>query len=488
MNSFKWRVTPMRSIKGTWTSILFILIILSSCGTRKNNIVSRAYHGTTTHYNYFFNARERVKQGAATLAASHEDKYDHVLSVFKNGNVNKAKAIFPDMDEAIKKASIAIQRHTIYAKSKKDPKLAERNKWIEDCYLLIGQAQFYKHDFWTAIETFQYTSSEYKEGDVRFDALIWLTRSYLELGKLTDAEYLIDFLKNEKALPLRLKGEFAATAASFHLLRNNQSSAIEEMAHAAAYTKKKDTRSRYYFILGQLLQKQDSLQGAFSAYSKVIRLNPPYELAFNARIRRARCFDSNSLDAEAVKRELNKMLRDDKNKEYLDQIYYALAGIAQQEKKEEEAIKLLDLSVAASSANANQKALSYKALGDIYYNRPDYLPASEYYDSCITSLSNEHPDYYEILQRRNSLERLVKNLKIIMLEDSLQGLSRLSVTERAAKIDEVIANEVATAEKLKKEKEKEDKQHMEEQQVMEERKVKSQPRLTILRICGKQPM
>ena len=66
-------------------------------------------------------------------------------------------------------------------------KLAERNKWIEDCYLIIGQAQFYKHDFWTAIETFQYTSSEYKTGDVRFEALIWLTRAYLELGKTTDA-------------------------------------------------------------------------------------------------------------------------------------------------------------------------------------------------------------------------------------------------------------------------------------------------------------
>ena len=460
---------------GTRASLLLIyLIIFSSCGTRKNNVISRSYHGTTTHYNYFFNARERVKQGAATLATSHQDKYDHLISIFKYGTANSAKAIFPDMDEAIKKASIAIQRHSIYAKSKHDPKLAERNKWIDDCYLVIGQAQFYKHDFWTAIETFQYTSSEYKEGDVRYDALIWLTRSYLELGKLTDAEYLLDYLKNEKAFPVRLKGDFAATSASFYLQRNNIPMAIEEMAHAAAYTKKKDTRARYYFILGQLMQKQDSLQGAFAAYTKVIKLNPPYELAFNARIRRARCFDSNSLNAEAVKRELNKMLRDDKNKEYLDQIYFALAGIAQQEKKEAEAISLLNLSVASSSGNANQKALSYKALGDIYYDRPDYLPASDYYDSCITSLSNDHPDYYEILQRRNSLERLVKNLKIIMLEDSLQGLSRLSEAERAVKIDEVIARETAEAERIKKA--QDDKQQMEEQQVLEEKKIKSQPR------------
>ena len=352
-----------------------VLIVFTSCGTRKNNIVSRFYHGTSTHYNYFFNARERVKQGVATLAAGTQDKYDRILPIFKFGSAAAAKGVFPDMDEAIKKASIAIQRHSIYTKSKHDTKLAERNKWIEDCYLLIGQAQFYKYDFWTAIETFQYTSSEYKEGQVRYDALIWLTRSYLELGKVTDAEYLLDYLKNEKAIPLRLKSEYAATAANFYLQRNNIPKAIEEMEHAAAYTRKKDIRARYYFILAQLHQKQGELQPAFAAYTKVIRLNPPYELSFNARINRARCFDANSLDANAVKRELTKMLRDEKNKEYLDQIYYALAGIAQQEKKENEAIRLLDLSVNAATSNPTQKALSYKALGDIYYARPQYIPA-----------------------------------------------------------------------------------------------------------------
>ena len=378
------------------------------------------------------------------------------------------------MDEAIKKASIAIQRHSIYTKSKHDSKLAERNKWIEDCYLLIGQAQFYKHDFWTAIETFQYTSSEYKEGHVRNDALIWLTRSYLELGKVTDAEYLLDYLKNEKAMPVRLKGEYAATAANFYLQRNNLPKAIEEMQHAASYTKKKDVRARYYFILAQLHQKQGELEPAFAAYTKVIRLNPPYELAFNARINRARCFDVNSVDAVSVKRELTKMLKDEKNKEYLDQIYYALAGIAEQEKNETEAIRLLDLSVGASTSNTTQKALSYRTLADIYYARPEYVKSSDYYDSCIVSLTSDHPDYYDILQRRNSLERLVKNLRIIMLEDSLQGLASLSPADREARIDAIIAHQAEEQERLKKE--AEEKQHIEEQQVLEEKQLKSQPR------------
>lgn len=450
------------------------MLTLGACSVRKNNIMSRGYHGTTTHYNYFFNARERVKQGAQTLADAHEDNYSRVLSIFKYGDVAKAKGVFPDMDEAIKKASVAIQRHSIYAKSKHDTKLAERNKWIEDCYLVIGQAQFYKHDFWTAIETFQYTSSEYKTGEIRDDALLWLTKSYLELGKTVDAEYLLDYLKNDKEMPLRLKGEYAATYASYYLQKKQIPEAIEQLQKAAASTKKKDQRARYYFILGQLQQKQDSLQQAFSSYSKVIRLSPPYEMAFNARINRARCFDVNSVTADDVKKELNKMLKDEKNKEYMDQVYYALAGIAQQEKKEEEAITYLNKSIQASTANTTQKGISYKTLGDIYYQQPDYIPAAAYYDSSVTLLTVDHPDYYDILEKKNSLERLVRNLKIIIMEDSLQNLAQLSPVEREANIDRVIDNETAKQEAVKKV--KEDQQRVEEQQVLEEKKLKTQPR------------
>ena len=453
---------------------LVLLLVASSCATRHNNIVSRAYHGTTTHYNYYFNARERMKQGAQTLADAHEDKYDRVLSVFKYGDVAKAKSVYGDMDEAIKKASVAIQRHSIFAKSRKDTKLAERNKWIEDCYLVIGQAQFYKHDFWTAIETFQYTSAEYKTGPIRDDALLWLTKTYLELGKTVDAEYLLDYLKNDKEMPVRLKGDYAATYASYYLQKKQIPEAMEQLAKAAAATKKRDTRARYYFILGQLQQKQDSLKEAFASYSKVIRLNPPYEMAFNARINRARCFDVNSTNGEVVKKELNRMLKDDKNKEYLDQIYYALAGIAQQEKNESLALDYLNQSVRVSTTNTTQKALSYKSMGDVYYGRPDYVPAAAYYDSSITSLTPDHPDYYDILERKNSLARLVKNLKIIAMEDSLQSLSKMSTAEREASIDKVIAQETAEQERIKKE--TEDKQRIEEQQVLEEKQLKSQPR------------
>lgn len=454
--------------------ILLTIILLGGCSVKKNNIISRAYHGTTTHYNFYFNGRERLKQGAATLAEAHEDKYDRVLSIFKIGDLNKAKAVFPDFDEAIKKVSISITRHSIYVKGKKDRAIKEHNRWIPECYMVIGQSQFYKHDFWTAIETFQYISSEYQDDEIRPEALIWLTRSYLELGKMTDAEYLLDYLKADKKLSVKLTGYYHAVLAQYHLQRNDVVRGAEALKMAAASSKKKDDRARYYFILGQLQQKADSLPQAFLAYQNVIKLNPPYEMAFNARINRARCFDAGSGKSALVKKELQKMLKDEKNKEYRDQIYYALAGVAKQEQDEPLAIDLLNKSVQASTSNTTQKAISYLELANIYLAQPNYMPAAAYYDSCLTNLTNDHPEFLDIQAKRNSLDRLVKNLKVIINEDSLQQLASMSPEQRAEIIGKIVEAEDAEKERLKVEKENE--QRIEEQEILEEKTLRNQPR------------
>ena len=138
-------------------------------------------------------------------------------------------------------------------------------------------------------------------------------------------------------------------------------------------------------------------------------------MTFNARINRARCYDVKSGSGELVKRELNKMLKDDKNKEYRDQIYYALAGVARQEKDEPKAVDYLNKSLRTGSSNTAQSALGYLELADIFLKRPEYMSAAAYFDSCLTNLSKDHPDFNEIEDKRNSLDRLVKNLKIIPL-------------------------------------------------------------------------
>jgi tetratricopeptide (TPR) repeat protein len=436
----------------------FLVLVFASCSRQKNTVVSRNYHRLTGRDNFYFNAREKVKEGAKTLAESHVDQYDRLLKIFRYADAEKAKAISPDMDEAIKKSSIVIQRHSMVFNGE------EKNRWVQESYLLVGKAQFLKHDYWSAIETFQFVASSYNNKPIRFDALLWLTQSYLELGKTPDAEYLLDFLKNDKEFPWKKKrGEYYAIAANYDMQKENYEKAAEELKNAIASTKKKQDRIRYTFILAQLYQKNNDCASAYPLYNRVIKKNAPYEMEFNARINRARCFDINS-GSKDIKEQLTKMLKDEKNKDYLDQIYYALATIAEKENQEEQAIDYLKLSVNASTLNTNQKALSYLELAEIYFKRPDYRNAQVYYDSTVAFLSQDHPDYYKSLNKKTSLSKLVRNLDIIAAEDSMQHLASLSPAERQAAIDKIIAKEVEEQEAKKREEELQKEREKEEQE------------------------
>lgn len=424
-------------------SILAFLAIITACSTKKNAVVNRAYHNLTAHYNGYFNAREKVKEGTKTLAASQEDHYDRLLSVFRYSTDEKAKTLNTDMDEAIKKSSIVIQRHSMFINGK------ERCKWIPDNYMVIGKAQFLKHDFWTALETFQYVASTYKEHPTHYEGLIWLMQTQMQLGKMADAEYLLDFLKNEKNLPKKYKPLFAAVAADFHIKKENYPKAIEQLKVAVVLAKKRADRIRYSYILAQLYQKTDSNEKAFALYKKVIKMNPEYEMAFNAKINRARSFDINSAEGAKVKEELMKMLKDEKNVDYLDQIYYALASIALIEKDTTKGFNYLQQSVGASTTNTNQKGISYLDMGEIGFRKKDFRAAQKYYDSAATFIATDYPDYTIIQNKKNNLSRLIKNLNIISSGDSLLALGNMSAADQEKKIDEIIKAEEDAADKLR---------------------------------------
>lgn len=424
------------------------IIFTGSCSRKRNTMVSRAWHNTTSHYNGYFNAREKVQEVAKKLATAQPDKFERTLSIFKLGDDNQAKANYPDLDEAIKKSSIVIQKHSIKIKGK------EYCKWIDENYLMVGLAQFYKHDYWTAIEAFQFTASEYKESNSRYDAMIWLTLTYMQLGKMVDAEYVIDFLNNQSKMTPKQKQLFSLVKADYYSKKDDIPNEIKALEEAVANSRKKDDKVRYRFILAQLYQKLGDSRKAYGLYEKVIKMNPYYELAFNAKINRARVFDAESASGGTVKKQLNKMLRDDKNKEYRDQIYYALAGIAKKESKELEEIDLLKKSVATSVSNNNQKAISYLDLGEISFSKKNYRAAQAYYDSTMQFLTKDYPTYDQISNKKSTLTRLVENMMVIENEDSLQAIAKLSEKEREDYIAGIIKKENEEKERQKLEAEK----------------------------------
>lgn len=433
--------------------LIFVLAltgIVFSCSNTKDTMVNRTFHNLSARYNGYYNAGIKLEEALQKLAASHTDHYDRILSVFQYADAAKAKAIYPQLEDAMKRTSTVISRHTIL--DKRGYEKPESEKWIDENWILYGKCQFFKHDYFEAMETFKYVEATYKKESGRHLGSLWIAKTYIELTQMREAEAKLDYLRNQSDFPKKNLWELEAVNADYYLQTKNFEKATIHLTRAAALVKNRETRIRFNFILAQLHQQKGEFKQAFDLYTKIIKMNPPYEMAFNARLNRARCYDSSSAGSgDSVLKELLKMEKDPKNKDFLDQIYFSLAGLKKNEGKQEEQIEYLNLSIQSSAGNQNQKALSYLELAKIAYDKPDYKLAQSYYDSTISNMGKDYPDYSEILSLRNSLTKLVKFIRTIEFEDSLQQLSRLSPADQMKKIDEIIAAEEARKRQVEQE-------------------------------------
>jgi len=446
-------------------SALFLVffIVTNSCSTKKNTALTRSYHNLTAYYNVYFNAKDAYKSGVKKVDDGYKDNYSLILPVFKFSNNEAVRVAYGDMNRVIEKGSKCIRKHSIRvkperkAKKSNDPKYKEFYdqkefiKWIDDSYLLIGKAHFYKHDFYPAIETFNYIVKEYSEKPIKYEGYLWLTRTYALMEKFDRAQEFLSKLESEKdKIPKELKGPIAITQADIMIRTNQFESAIPFLITAIENTKDKKKKVRYNYILAQMYQQIKENNKAYKTYGVVVDLNPDYEMTFNARINRASIFNSTAQDSRELQKELFKMLKDDKNIDYRDQIYYALGNIAYNESRDKEAIDFFVLSASVSTENTNQKAVSYLAAADIYFEKPDYRNSQLYYDSSMVFLSKEHTGYAQIKNKSENLNNLVKNLEIIEHEDSLQRIALMPEGERNSKIDKII-QDLIEKERLEKE-------------------------------------
>ena len=415
--------------------LALILLISPSCSTKKKSWVNRQYHNTTAKYNGYFNGNESIKDGLKKLHANHIDDYTTTISVFPTGDLKTAQKTNSYMDKAIQKGSIVIQRHSMKIKG------TEYCKWIDDNYLMVGKAYFYKGDFEEAIKTFSFIINEYSKNEIRFEAALWLVRGYVEKGDFTSAEsVLLDLLKDKK-FPNKLDKELAVVAADFYVQKKDFTTATTELLNATELIKRKRKKVRLNYILAQIYQYSNNYSLAQKHYELVLKSNPEYEMAFNAKMNLARSLESGNPDTKKMKEKLFKMTKDDKNKEYLDQIYYTIAEMEINNGDTLSAIENYTLSAINSVENNSQKALSFLALGKIYFEKGSYKLASANYDSTIFYMDNDFRLYEEASARHLILTDLVSNINIVEMQDSLQMLAKLPKSEQSAVIGTIIQAE-----------------------------------------------
>ena len=421
------------------------MFLLAACSTKKNTFVNRTYHNLTSKYNGYFHAKEIVKEAQKRIEAEHKDDYRKVLPVYSLGDDATAKSVIPDMEKAFKKCSDVIKYHSMLIKGK------EYCNWIDNTYFVIGQTHYFKKEYYIAAEVFDYVAKEYKAKDTKHLAMIWQLRSYSENGSFANAQLVLDLLNSDRTLPKELKGDLALAHADYLMKRESYELAADQLNKALALTKKKSQRARITFILAQLYQRTDQCKKATRLYSEVIDMNPKYEMVFHSKINRAKC--SEGRNSRGIKEELVKMSKDAKNKEFLDQIYFTLGEIEYKESNEKKAIYYFKESVAASISDNYQKALSYLKLADIYFKQLEYELSQAYYDSTVSILPKDFPNYDLIVEKKNSLTELIKNIKIVAYQDSMLRIAAMSDDERDRYAERMIQKAIDEEKKKQEEEE-----------------------------------
>lgn len=376
------------------------------------------------------------------------------------------------MDRAIEKAGIAIPRHSLFFKN------VEYNKWIDNCYLLIGKSQFYKQDYSNSRRTMEYLMKQYAGTTTELEASIWYMRTYLQQKRFEDVVAQVEQFETRIAKqnpPYKIRREIPLFYADYYLLTGNMAAAKTNLKQGITLAADPKLKARINFILAQIAQKEKNFAVATEYYSKVIKSSASFEMVFNARINMAKSFDINTGDKSGLEKQLLHMLKDSKNKEYFDQVYYALSELALLDNNDTLVINYLKLSVATSTKNNYQKSSSSLQLADLFFKKQNYEMAAAYYDTTLQTLPLEHPDYIAINAKTVTLTELVKNLSVVQYEDSLQKLARLPEAELAAIIQKIIE---------KVEKEEELQRELEEQQRNETNILSNVPNMRNENISG----
>ena len=423
---------------------------LVSCSVEKNTSLSRNFHNLTSHYNVYFNGNESYKRGIEKANTSIKNDYNRILDLFLYEDEGVNSAVSGDMKRAIDKATKVITYHSITAKPKvkegnqsaKDKEFYnknEYNKWVDDSYMLMGKAYMYQGEFFLATETFRHVMVTFPDEEIRYLAMIWLSRAYIMIGEEREAERILTTLSDEAALPKEYLKAYHSTRSQLYLKDQSYYPAADQLELAMEQQGvSKEEKIRYTYILAQLYEASGQNSLALEKYKRVTRYNPPYELAFNARVSMAEVYESGEAKSDDLKKLLRKMLKDSKNVEYLDQIYFALGNIAMEEGEREQAIEYYQLSVSSSIRNQYQKGYSSLTLAEIYYETPDYLLSAAYYDSAVSFLDRDYPGYTGLASLSASLDDLVYNISTFELQDSVQMLAALPEEQRLAIIDGII--------------------------------------------------
>ena len=427
---------------------LTIALILTGCSTQKNTAQSRWWHAFNAKYNTYYNGTLAYIDGSLEKETGNKDNYTEQIPLYTVSNKNSREIGKANFDRAIEKCEKAIHQHSIKRRpewTKNRRKTAKDIEWLSrreynpflwKAWMLMGRSQFYQGDFESAAATFSYMSRLYATQPAIYGkARAWLAKCYIEQNWNYDAEDVIRNMLRD-SIHWRAQKEWDYTFADYYIHTGNTEQAIPYLRKVISHEMRRKQKAREWYLMGQLQASIGNKKEAYKAFRHVIRQNPPYELAFNARIAMTEVMAKDN--AGKMISRLKRMAASDNNKEYQDQIYYAIGNIHLSRKDTLKAITAYEKGNQKSTRNGIEKGVLLLHLGDLYWTKEKFSDARRCYGEAIGLLDKDRKDYQQLANRSKVLDELVPYTDAVQLQDSLQQLARMSEKERNAAIDRVI--------------------------------------------------
>ena len=423
-------------------------LILTGCSTQKKTAQSRWWHAFNAKYNTYYNGTLAYIDGSLEKETGNKDNYTEQIPLYTVSNKNSREIGKANFDRAIEKCEKAIHQHSIKRRpewTKNRRKTAKDIEWLSrreynpflwKAWMLMGRSQFYQGDFESAAATFSYMSRLYATQPAIYGkARAWLAKCYIEQNWNYDAEDVIRNILRD-SIHWRAQKEWDYTFADYYIHTGNAEQAIPYLRKVISHEMRRKQKAREWYLMGQLQASIGNKKEAYKAFRHVIRQNPPYELAFNARIAMTEVMAKDN--AGKMISRLKRMAASDNNKEYQDQIYYAIGNIHLSRKDTLQAITAYEKGNQKSTRNGIEKGVLLLHLGDLYWTKEKFSDARRCYGEAIGLLDKDRKDYQQLANRSKVLDELVPYTDAVQLQDSLQQLARMSEKERNAAIDRVI--------------------------------------------------
>ncbi len=384
----------------------------------------------TAHYNILFNARQIILQKEELMSQVYADDFSEILSVYQD-TIAKTAASAKDVEAVTTRANNIIS-------------LKEQSHYLGDAYFLLGQINYLSSNYFDAAEFFNYVIRSFPENkELSRTALAWKARSLIKLNQPKETAATLDTAR--QLFDAKKPSATAITGADlqFNIDQGNYEQAEKLAVQAVDLANDKKTKIRWTFILAQLQEANKKPAAAYDSYSHVVHSNASFELAFNADLNRLRLEERQ--DGRPTDRiaSLRTLLKDDKNVDFTDQIYFQIGETALAQHQIDAAIANYKLSVKNSTKNQKQKGLSYLRLADINFKyKTDYIQAKKYYDSTLQNLPPVYPGYQQILKKANNLQLLASRYQVIAQQDTLQSLAKMKEADRITRINFMVDQQI----------------------------------------------